>query len=128
MCRASRQPDDLLGSTELTYHLVVVQLIRLDEDFRHAEGPCQLECDTDQLSRGGNSWWTCGLVAMGVCRSKLHFRPAGSGLHAVPCCRARCSILAFFLVCLLLLLGEIRCQSFMPPCGTRNDENGAGLW
>jgi len=20
------------------------------------------------------------------------------------------------------------CQSFMPPCGTRNDENGAGLW
>src|SRR5271157_2965004 len=20
------------------------------------------------------------------------------------------------------------CQSFMPPCGTRNDENGVGLW
>ncbi len=53
MRRASRQPDDLLGSTDLTYHLVVVQLIRLNEDFRHTEGPCQLECDTDQLSRGG---------------------------------------------------------------------------
>ena len=25
-------------------------------------------------------------------------------------------------------LMTIRCQSFMPPCGTRNDENGAGLW
>ena len=50
------------------------------------------------------SWWTCGLVAMGVCRSKLRFRPAGSGLHAVPCCCARYSILAFFLVCLLLYL------------------------
>jgi hypothetical protein len=24
--------------------------------------------------------------------------------------------------------GEIRCQSLMPPCGTRNDENGAGPW
>ena len=21
-----------------------------------------------------------------------------------------------------------KCQSFMPPCGTRNDENGVGLW
>ena len=50
------------------------------------------------------SWWTCGLVAMGACRSKLHFRHAGSGLHAVPCRRARCSVLAFFLVCLLLYL------------------------
>src|SRR5271165_603708 len=25
-------------------------------------------------------------------------------------------------------VGTIRCQSFMPPCGTRNDENGVGLW
>jgi hypothetical protein len=28
----------------------------------------------------------------------------------------------------LELLQTIWCQSFMPPCGTRNDENGAGLW
>ena len=25
-------------------------------------------------------------------------------------------------------LGEFRCQSLMPPCGTLNDENGVGLW
>ena len=27
-----------------------------------------------------------------------------------------------------MMQGEIRCQSFMPPCGTRNDENEVGLW